>query len=312
MGEGIGRRSADREARRFRVAVSRQGARDAAAVPGRSPSRTQDARRRRDVPDVQPLRLQPEPARVLDRHAAAHVRAVPARRSPAPERRHRHRRVGEPGAALQGDLRRRGDLRAVAAPRLRHRVDDRGAHQGQPEGERCAPRPPRHELVEQRRQDLLRNRARNHRPRDGLHRAARQGGEDVRRTEVRAARRPTPARDPHRAPAGAARPDLDRAPLRRHGAGRREDAAVREQRRRAAPGGSRDVVPRPLPPHEDQAAVSRLEPGEGRVAALRRRCRPQSTSIGRTTRPTTSAASDPTRQPCATRTRRSCSCPGWA
>ena len=172
VGEGIGRRSADREARRVRVAVSRQGARDAAAVRGRSPSRAQDAGRRRDVPDVQPLRLQPEPARVLDRHAAPHVRAVPARRSPAPERRHRHRRVGEPGAALPGDLWRRRDLRAVAASRLRHRVDDRGPDQGEPEGERRAPRPPRHELVEQRRQDLLRNRARDHRSGDGLHRAA--------------------------------------------------------------------------------------------------------------------------------------------
>ncbi len=37
VGEGIGRRSADREARRVRVAVPRQGARDAAAVRGRSP-----------------------------------------------------------------------------------------------------------------------------------------------------------------------------------------------------------------------------------------------------------------------------------
>ena len=38
-------------------------------------ARAEDADRRRDVPDVQPLRLQPEPARVLDRHAAAHLRA---------------------------------------------------------------------------------------------------------------------------------------------------------------------------------------------------------------------------------------------
>ena len=35
--------------------------------------RPKDADRRRDVPDVLALRLQPEPARVLDRHAAAHA-----------------------------------------------------------------------------------------------------------------------------------------------------------------------------------------------------------------------------------------------
>ena len=185
VGERLRRRSADREARQLLVAVSGQGAGDAAAVPGRS--RIADPRRRSRTrcPDVQPLHLQPEPARLLDRHAAAHVRAVPARRSHAPERRHRRRRVGEPGAALQGDLRRRRDLRAVAAPRLRPRVDDRGADHGQPEGERRHPRPPRPDHLGQRRQDLLRNRARDHRARDGIHRAARQGREDLRRPEVR-------------------------------------------------------------------------------------------------------------------------------
>ena len=91
-----------------------------------------------DVPDVQPLRLQPEPACVLHRYAAPHVRAPPARRSSAPERGHRRRRVGESGAALPGDLRRRRDLRAVAAPGLRHRSDDRAPDRGEPAGHRAS------------------------------------------------------------------------------------------------------------------------------------------------------------------------------
>ena len=43
--------------------------------PERGP-KTRD--RRRDVPDVRALRLQPQPARLLDRHAAAHARSVSA------------------------------------------------------------------------------------------------------------------------------------------------------------------------------------------------------------------------------------------
>ena len=41
-----------------------------------------------------------------------------------------------------------------------------------PEGEGRSARPPRHELVEQRRQDLLRDRPRHHRPGHRLHRGA--------------------------------------------------------------------------------------------------------------------------------------------
>ena len=98
-------------------------------------------------------------------------------------------------------------LRPVAAAGFRHRPDDRGPHRDEPEGQGRAPRPPRHELVEQRRQDLLRDRARDHRSRDGLHRAARPGSEDVRRPEVRAARRrPSATRSwPRSCPGCAAR-----------------------------------------------------------------------------------------------------------
>ena len=101
LGEGLGRRPADGDAGRLCVALSRQGPGDEAALREQPRARAEDADRGRDVPDVQPLRLQPEPARLLDRHAAAHVRPVPARRSPAPERGHRRRRLGEPGAAVR-------------------------------------------------------------------------------------------------------------------------------------------------------------------------------------------------------------------
>ena len=76
----------------------------------------------RDVRPLQPLRLQPQPARVLDRHAAAHLRPEAARRPPSPERRDRGGGVGESGAPVPRDLRRRGDLPALAAPGLRHRA----------------------------------------------------------------------------------------------------------------------------------------------------------------------------------------------
>ena len=73
----------------------------------------------------------------------------------------------------------------------------------------------------------------------------------------------SPPRDPDRDHPGPSRPDLHEPPLRRHRAGRREDAAVREQRGRAAAGRARHVVPGSFPAHEDQAAVRGLEPGDG-------------------------------------------------
>ena len=95
-----------------------------------------------------------------------------------------------------------------------------------------------------------------------LHRAARPGSEDVRRPEVHAARRRSSPRDPDPDHPGPSRADLHEPPLRGHGSRRREDAAVREQRGRAAAGRARHVVPRSLPAHEDQAAVRGLESGD--------------------------------------------------
>jgi rhamnose utilization protein RhaD (predicted bifunctional aldolase and dehydrogenase) len=111
--------------------------------------------------------------------------------------------------------------------------------------------------------------ARDHRSRDGLHRAARPGARRRsaagRYTPLAAARRHEILTQDH---PGPSRTDLHEPPLRRHRSGRREDAAVREQRGRAAAGRARHVVPRSLPPYEDQAAVRRLEPESGDVASL--------------------------------------------
>jgi len=57
------------------VALPRQGARHEVALPAQPGPGPEDQGRGRHVPDVRPLRVQPEPARVLDRHTAAHAGA---------------------------------------------------------------------------------------------------------------------------------------------------------------------------------------------------------------------------------------------
>ena len=137
---------------------------------GRARARAEDAHRRPDVRPLRPLRVQPEPARLLDRYSAAHLRSLQARGPPPSERGDRGGGVGEPGAALPGDLRRRRGLRPLAASRLRPRPPHRIAHPGEAGRPGRASRPPRHELVERRRQGLLRDRPRDRRSRRGLHR----------------------------------------------------------------------------------------------------------------------------------------------
>ena len=204
------------------------------------------------------------------------------------------------------DLRRRCDLYSVAAAGLRHRSEDRAADQGQSAGQRHSARPSRHELVGQRRQDLLRNRARDHRPRGPVHRVSTtrakrpSAGRNTRLSTTRRAETADRDYSVH------ARPDFRLPAVCRHGAGRREDAAVREQRRWPAAGGARHVVPGSFPAHEDQAAVRRLGSGDRRyrkpenVDRRRAWC-----SIARITRPITNAASGPIRRRCAIRIRRS-------
>ena len=125
----------------------------------------------------------------------------------------------EPGEADPRDLRRRRDLRALAAAGLRHRAPDRAADRGAPEGAGRAARPPRHELLERRRQDLLRDGARDRRPRRALHREPRQGREDVRRDgSTRRSRRPSGGASRRQSSRGSAaasrRPGASWAPCR--------------------------------------------------------------------------------------------------
>ena len=72
-------------------------------------------------------------------------------------------------------------------------------------------------------------------------------------------------------------------------------------------GGTRHVLPRPFPAHQDPPAGARLRPATStrRSAACRRRSPP----IAPTTPPITNAASMPTARRCATRTRWSIWCP---
>ncbi len=69
-----------------------------------------------------------------------------------------------------------------------------------------------------------------------------------------------------RAAAVAARAGEPAQALHRHDPGRRRHARLRRQRRRAAAGRARHLVPGPLSAHQDQAALRRLE------SADRRRC----------------------------------------
>ena len=77
-------------------------------------------------------------------------------------------------------------------------------------------------------------------------------------------------------------------------------------------GRARHDLPRPLPAHAVQAAVRALRrPSARRPPTCSRRLPAPGRAVSRaTTPPTTSAASAPTRRPCATRIRCSCSIPG--
>ncbi|MEJ1974314.1 MAG: SDR family NAD(P)-dependent oxidoreductase [Lacunisphaera sp.] len=73
---------------------------------------------------------------------------------------------------------------------------------------------------------------------------------------------------PRRHPPVAPRPGFPREALHRHRPGRRQDPAFRELPGRRPPRRTWHELPRPFPPHEDQAALRRLEPaGRGRRRA---------------------------------------------
>ena len=118
VGEGLGRRHRLDEARRLLDALSRQAHR---ARKGLSRPRA----RGRDGRAFQPLHVQPQPARDLDRHAAARLRPARPRR-PRPRRRgDRDRRERNAEQLTEEILRRRDGLPAVAAAGLRPRPQAR-------------------------------------------------------------------------------------------------------------------------------------------------------------------------------------------
>ena len=117
--KGVGRRSADRKTGKLRVALSRRADATAGRLRRQGRARPQDAGRGRDGGDLPPHHVQPQPPRAVHRHAAPRLHPPKARRSHAPRRGDRHRdRRRRPGADAR-DLRRRGDLDRLAAPRLR-------------------------------------------------------------------------------------------------------------------------------------------------------------------------------------------------
>ncbi len=123
LGQGLGRRPRLHEAGRLRDPLPRQAGGAEAPLP-RPRARGRDGRL------LSPLHLRPEPARRLDRHAAA--RLLPARHV---DHMHPDAMIAiaasrERRAADAGDLRRRDRLAALAAAGLRPRPEARGARGG--------------------------------------------------------------------------------------------------------------------------------------------------------------------------------------
>ena len=128
-----------------------------------------------------PLHLRPQPARRLDRHAAARLRAARPRRPHARRRDHRHRRLEGLEGADAGDLRRRDRLAALEAPGLRARPLARAVLPRQPEREGRGARKPRPLHLGRRRAELLRHHDRRHQPRHRVARRAHRGQAGLRR-----------------------------------------------------------------------------------------------------------------------------------
>ena len=251
LGEGVRRRP--RHPHRARPGRAPPGP-DALAgrrLPGRGP-------RGRDGRGVRLLPVRQGRRRAVDRHRDARPRRRRARRPPAPRLRHRDRDRRRRRGADQGDLRRAGRLGAVAPTRLPARPRHRRDQGPEPAGRRLHPRRPRHHRVGRDQRGVGAELALDHRHRRGVHRRAQQGRavrpgpRRVRRAAggraSRQGRRPRADHPRHRQPGPA-----DGRPLHRLVRG----AGLPRRRRAPAAGRARHVVPRPLPPHQGEAAGPR-------------------------------------------------------
>jgi hypothetical protein len=249
------------------LALPAEADRPAAALCRAQRQGPEVARGGRHGGDVHAHHVQPEPARVLDRHAAAQLHPGEVRRSHAPQRDHRDRGLAELRKAHEGNLRRRNGLRAVDATRLRARARHAG-DRANPHREVDHDGSARLHLVGGRRKGLLHATRSTDRKGRRLHRGEVRG-QGRRRRGVRRRKVSDPPEDtsgtppsPRSCPGCAARFP------RRSGSSARcrttnEDPALRELKGCPAPGRARDVLSRPLPAHEDQAALRRLESADG-------------------------------------------------
>ena len=246
VGQGLRRRSRLDEARRLRHPLSRQAARVGARL-SRARARGRDGRA------VRPLHLQPQPARGLDRHAAARLRAGQARRPRPRRRRHRHRRFGERRGADPAGLRRQARLPAVAAAGLRSRPEARRDGARQSAIRRRRARRPRAVHLGADGQALLRDDHCDDQQGGRLAGGERQGARLRRRRRGGAGAREAP-RDRGAADAGDPRPHFQGRAQGRPFQRRARGAGVRQFARSQAARRARHLVPRPFPAHQDPPA----------------------------------------------------------
>ena len=126
LGQGLGRRCRDDQARRFRHPLHGQAQIPEAPLQGRRGRGPHGG-------ILAPLDLQPEHPRRVDRYPAARLSALQACRPHAPGRHHRDCGLRELARADARDLRRRDRLAALAAAGLPARSRSRGVRRAHPE-----------------------------------------------------------------------------------------------------------------------------------------------------------------------------------
>ena len=297
MGQGLRQRPRDHGARRLHAAAA---GRDARRVRPR-----RDERRGHGRPP-RALSGRPGGAALVDRDAAARVRAGPARPSHASGRHQRARRDARRRAAGGGVLRRRGGLDPLHPARLHARQAGRDGGAGEPGAEARGARQARPRRVGRHGGRGIPPHDRGDQPRGRVRQCAHGGRAALRRPGPRAARRRAPARAAARRAAHAARGGLERALEGARGRHLAAGARVRVLARRPGADRRRRGVPRPSRAHQARAPVGAVRPGRGR----RRRAggadpRPRRGASARTTARMSSATATSPRSP-PTRTRAWC------